>query len=156
MPSAYAKHLMPTLAQRLDEFLGGPQRAKQLELYEELALARTLLTQQIDTLTVLELAQSRGEVIEVPHLVAARQMVKDGLNLVADLASKQAKIEKDLTDKVGVQALGMFVEDITRMIHKRLGGDTEVAMQLTEDLMQLKLPGPGVDPGVRIVEVDLE
>lgn len=152
MPSAYAKHLMPTLAARLSEFLNSDERAEQILIFDEIALARVMLTQAIDTCTVLEM-QPAGSV-EIEHLLAARSQVRSGLELVADLCSKMARIDKERSDVVGVSSLGMFIEDVTRMIFRRLGDNNDVALALADDLKQVRLPGSdAIDPGVRIIEV---
>jgi hypothetical protein len=109
MPVGYSKYLMPSLAERLQDFLTGGDYQEQLRLYEEIALARTLLSKDLEL--------------------------------------------KSMADRVGVQQLGFFVEQITRVIYQRLGPENEeLAKQLAVDLKErVKLPAdPDHDPNVVI------
>lgn len=168
MPAVYAKCLMPSLAQRLEEQLECKSREEQLQLFEELALARTFLIENLELMTAARMA-SQHEDPEVrkkvpPHALAEMDMlVRQGINHVAELASKAARIQKDLADVVSVASLGFFVSQMTRVIHKRLteaGVPDEVVATLASDIReQVRLPAPGVNPQVnvdRVVEVSFD
>lgn len=154
MPSIYGKHMMPTLAARLEQFLGSKERAEQLRVYEEVALARTTLLGHLDTQMALMHAREKyreqhrdnGGMLECKiteeHLHAAQLAVDRSLQLVVQLCSTAARIEKDLADKVSVEHIGEFVEDLTRAIHRHLGDDPR-AQLIERDLRErVKLPAP--------------
>jgi hypothetical protein len=153
MPAAYAAHLRPALAERLQDFLGSKRREEQLEIFEEIALARTMLTEALDIAKVIH---GQGAEMEL----AAQRHVRDMMDTVADLCVRMARIGKDLADTVNVGALGMFVEEITRMMYARLGDQSDVARALADDLRQLRLPASGAqDPRVpldAVVEVSFD
>jgi hypothetical protein len=158
LPATYSKHLAPTLAQRLQEFLEDGDRREQLLLYQEIALARAQLTQALDLAMALDMARERGDAsVTVEMLVAARSNARSLIDLVADLCTRCAAIEKSMSDKVSVQQLGYFVEQITRVVHRRLG-DTPEARQIADDLRgRVKLPydpRAGAESDI-IIEVDL-
>lgn len=135
LPEVYERHLRPTLAAKLQEFLT-VDRTAQLELYKEIALSRTFLCESLDLLMAIE----GQEGVPPDVTVMARQQVRSATEHVADLVSRMSRIEKDLEDKVTVRQLGFFVEQITRLVHERLG-DSEVARQLADDLQnRLRLP----------------
>jgi hypothetical protein len=143
MPVGYSKYLMPSLAERLQDFLTGGDYQEQLRLYEEIALARTLLSKDLELLNALHKAvEDKNPTVTPEVLLTASQHVRRGTEHVADLCSKMAGIEKSMADRVGVQQLGFFVEQITRVIYQRLGPENEeLAKQLAVDLKErVKLP----------------
>jgi hypothetical protein len=95
----------------------------------------------------LMLGRENGETrIEVGHVLAASEAVNSALQRVAELCTRCAAVEKSLADKVGVEQLGFFVEEIVRVVHRRLG-ESEQARLLVEDLRnRVRVPGEGVDP----------
>lgn len=149
MPRRYKK-LMPRLAEKLTAFLEGETHAQQLELYEEIALARTFLDELLEMNTVV--SEQPDTPIELK--MALMKQIQDATTHVSDLVSKMARVERDLDDKVSVRALGMFVQDITRAIYKRLG-ETPEAQLLIEDLStRIQVPeDASVDPQI-IIEVE--
>ena len=143
MPSLYTKKMMPTLASRLEEFRTDPAM---IQLREEIALARAFLAEQVDMACVV-MAQSNAD---DGMRIAAMQLVRSATDHVADLVAKQATIEQRSGGSAPLEQLGFFIEQIARVIHKRVG-DGELAQQLTNDFKtQLKLPSPETDPCVRI------
>lgn len=154
MPSKYTKVMMPALAARLEAFLGSASHAEQLQIYDEIALARVMLENSIALWSAIE--PSTDPRITAEMKGAARMDVQRNMDVVTDLCARMARIEKDLSDKVSVRQLGMFVEQIARVIHARLGDSGEADMLIEDLRSQVRLPAdPQVDPQIR-VQVELE
>ncbi len=146
LPLVYAKHLRPTLAKRLGDFLDNPRRQEALELYDEIALARTYLTEAIERHEMLA-AINDAESGKIPGelLVASQSLVREHLDLVSDLCKKMAGIQKDLSDGLTAGHLGMFVEQITRIMRRVLGDDDPRVMEIAE-AMRTDVLLPREDP----------
>jgi hypothetical protein len=170
MPAPYRKHLMPSLQQVLDEFLESKPYQEALDLRDEIALARTLLSRDLEIWTQLQLLQHKqlkgenlnGDAKQPPittdHIAMASSAITDRLDQVAELCKKASEIERGLQDGVSVKALGFFVAQISAVIAAKLGpGNEEMVKQLSEELREkVKLPAnPELDPRVEI-RVDFE
>lgn len=139
MGKYYGVHLAPTLKQRMEEYLNSTERQKQLEIYEEIALSRTMLAEHVALMSVTIVAHQEGKVA-ADAVTTAMSIVQDGVERVARLCSQAAVIEKTLQDKVSAKHLDGFIQSITQVIFEVLGKDSPHAVAITDRLKQGELP----------------
>ncbi len=142
MPSLYSKHIGPTLAAKVEEMTQVPV-GEQLNLYDELALARGMLCQALDLQKRIEAKEASGQEVSIGGKAAAQQMVRDALDGVTDLVDKIVKIEKSMEGAMSVTQLSFFVAQLTSLIYGVLGKDhLDLAQRLHESIRDnLRLPG---------------
>lgn len=158
LSSRYSKCLLPTLARRLEDVAAEP--GEDMELSSEVAIARSSLVHHLELLAAAEKMPKPDPAVTVD----LEMLVRSDLKLVADLVSKGAAAKRAASDSVPLQALGAFVEQVTRVIHGVLGEEgaahaERIAVALKE---QVRLPGPGheafegrvIKPSVVTVDFD--
>lgn len=117
MGSFYSKQLGPTLAEKLQELTGKPH-SEQLQLYEEIALARCAAAEALRT--VAPVFEGNPNVTDSMRSLACG-IVQEAMSNVAQLVETASRIEKNAEDKISVNVLNLFVVQITYAIYKILG-----------------------------------
>lgn len=141
----YSKHLGPTLKKQLEEFLEGTHD-EQVQLYEELAMSRTMAVQAVKLAgAALENGRVDGD-----GKGLAIDVVQRSLSLVKDFVLAAAKLENDSKNTVTLRALDLFITQILRSIHVVLKDDEEKAMMIEAHVREnVRLPSAR-DPNVSL------
>lgn len=105
----YSRHLGKTLKAQLAEFLDAPH-GEQTQLYEELALSRTLA---LDGIKLFEAAQQSDE---DRTKALAHSILKDALSHVRDMCLAVSRIEKEAADKVSIKTIDLFIVQVVRAV----------------------------------------
>ncbi len=105
----YSKHLGKTLKACFADFLGAPH-GEQTQLYEELALARSMT---LESVKLFEAAMA-SNVDRTKAL--AYSLLKDALNHVRDMCLAVSRIEKEAADKVSLGTIDLFVVQVIRAV----------------------------------------
>lgn len=110
MADKYGKLLGPKLKARLETYLNCEERTKLVQLEDEIGLSRAMLAEQIVMMSAaLEQSDERLKALAI-------SIVRDGINHVADLCTKQSAIARNMSDKVSIEQLGAFVTQLTKII----------------------------------------
>jgi len=115
MPRFYSKYLNKTLQDYVEEQLAVSPR-EQLQLFEELAVARTMASKAARLYSASVGTDSEDTGIMV---------MRDALEFVVDVCTKAAAIEASSKDKLSVHNLVHAVNQITRIIYDVLGGTND-------------------------------
>lgn len=116
-PGFYLSRVSENIAARLEEILSTPVK-QQLQLYEEIAVARLAALQAVKAATPF----LEGDPRVTPQLAALMQEnLRRALSDVTMIVEKAAKIEANFHDKVSVNVISMVMMQVTREIHDTLG-----------------------------------
>lgn len=137
----YSKFLGPTLAERVQEFTKGPVQ-EQLSLYDELAVARGMLSQALELQKKVELAESMGKEITAGSKHAVQTAINEAMKNVGDMVDRIVKNEKAMEGNISITQLSFFVAQLTTIIFSVLGTKhVDLANELNEAIKtNLKLP----------------
>jgi hypothetical protein len=129
MPNFYSKHLNATLKEFVEAQIGESPR-EQLQLFEELALARTM---------ALRLVKLYGVSVGTDAEANATALMKDALSFVVDVCNKAAKVDAAGKDKLSVHNLNHAVLQVTRILYEVLGGEhdqlaKEIELRINREL----------------------
>ncbi len=145
MPSIYARELTKTLAESIAALQAEPP-AKQLQIFDELALMRDVAAQAIMQYGVArEAAASQPENMKLQGMVLETGAVmRDHLNDVVKLAETAGRIEQQAKDKISIPQLHYFVDQLIGAIYTALDGDVYTAKQIEKAIKnQVLLPSIG-------------
>jgi hypothetical protein len=134
LPLRYTQRLAPALRDRLEQQLE-QSRPEQLRIYDEIGVARVFAEEQIVLAGALLEAEVEGKDPQSMLLLKMKaiELAKDAMTHIADMCSKAAAIEKNLTDKVGVEQLGLFVQQVMKVLHRHLG-NSDLIDVIAEDM----------------------
>lgn len=132
----YSKYLGDTLSKRLAEMLEQPIGV-QVSLFEELAIVRT---QAVEAIRLWDAA------VESPKpdsktVQLAMEVVSGSLREVKEFCLAVSRIEKDAEDKVSLRIVGVFVDQIVRVVYRVCGEKYEGLADAIRE---------GIEEGVRL------
>ncbi len=131
----YSSQCRPTLKKLLDDLTGLPHH-KQMQLNEELALAR------VTALNAVKLADAAFESGDRKSMALAIPLLQDALMFVKDMCLAVSKIEAMMEDKVSLTVVDLYVTQIVRVISKHV--TEEVAERIATDIREnVKVPVDG-------------
>lgn len=150
MPKFYAKYVTKSLGQVLDEALNR-NPVEQLELLEELALMRDVAGQAVLYYSIAKDAIDAPNITDAQKqtrqqiLFAAGEILRERVEAVCGVAEKAQRITTNSKDRLQVQQLQYFIEQVTICLHKTFGDDKRIE-QFHEFLMQsVRIPQIGSD-----------
>jgi len=136
IPTFYRHKLGPTLRKAVDELLSAPH-ADQVQLYEELALAR-MQVQQV--LALIEPAMKKQDTAAL-----GAGLLHESLSHVRDMCLAVSRIEKDADDKVSLHVVDSFIVQILRAVYRACGdAHADIAKRIEEEIeTSVRLPVGG-------------
>lgn len=143
----YGKHLKGTLKKRLHDLVSCSHE-EQVQLYEELAVARAVA---LEAVTLLEPLVEHPEKTDVSTRALAVSCVREAITVVRDMALAVSRIEKDSEDKVSIHVLDLFVLQILKSIYRACGDDKDLAERIEAEVeFSVRMPDPSAgNLGVR-------
>ena len=144
------KKVGKTLKEKLAECLDEPV-AKQLALYEELALARVTAGEAIALGSIaLELPSNGASVAEAKAMAIAT--MRESLDHVSRICLAASRVEADARDKVSIKLIDVFISQINRAIYRVLGPEREdIARQIEAEISAtVMLPKEAGTPGTDV------
>jgi hypothetical protein len=154
----YRNRMRESLAKRIDEQLENAPLAAQLDLREELALAREAVGDVVELYSQVKEAQPEN----VIAAVAAGRQLTDALADLAKLTDSAAKIEDVKQKVVGSFAatMGTVINAVVRAMYESFGNDHRVVdcERRIRAMLEIKTQ-PGLDgvtslPGQDVLEMD--
>jgi hypothetical protein len=138
MGLSYSAYLGPTLQSAMEHFMRGTHK-EQLQLYEEIALARAGFAESVKLCSaVLDSKEANAAAKQ-----AAASALAAGAEDIGSLVDKMAKIEQAMDDKISVRQVSAFVEQLCEIIHAELKDDQAAAKRLSDAVKdKLKVPSP--------------
>lgn len=152
MTRFYSKYMTRTVREAVEDALAvSPQ--EQLQLFEELALMRTLAGESI------KLYSAAKETGKQPVIDTAAMIMQQQLNEVVRTCEAAARIDASAKDKVSVHTIHHFVDQIVRIAFDSFGDDPKAKEFEHLIRTQLKLPRSGNDgtsltPDMDVTEMD--
>ena len=144
MSCKYTQYLGPTFKAKLEEYIAQPHH-KQVSLHNELAVVRIAAEESVKLGGLaLEGGDPKTKDLALQCMIQAMSEVKD-------MAMAVSKIEKDLSDKVSLQVLDMFILQIMKCIEKEVPLEAVSAIQHRIDT-EVRLPKPGQVVNVKEIE----
>lgn len=146
LPKHYTRHLGETLKGRI-ESLANEAHQEQVQLYEELAVARVIAERAVK---LAEPVLTNGDMDVKMHALALG-VLGEALSNVKDLVLAAAKIENDSREKVSVRVLDLFVLQLLRAIYRSC--DEDVATRIEAEVRD-SVSLPSGDQPLEIPEVE--
>lgn len=118
LPVMYSRYVGPTLREALAAELSRP-RSEQVELYEELAMLRTLTADVVRTWSTL------AELGKHAEAMAMADLMKDNFDHIKSIANTISTIEARANDEVNVHTLNGIVAQMVSMLYSVCGVENE-------------------------------
>lgn len=162
MPRFYKKVLHKRLEQTLEDLLNDTSPSEQLQLYEELALMRTVADEAVGQYSAA--VQARDENLDPTKAAALQELVmttgmimRDHLNEVVRICEAAARIEQNAKDKISIHQLHFFVQQVVKCAYDAFDGQVTLAQLFDEKLRtNVRLPAPGQDGTDLLPSMDVQ
>lgn len=138
MPSFYGKYLNETLQEAVESQLRLPVE-NQLNLFEELAISRTLAKDALQ----MYAEESANPKSTREQILIAGKFLYSALEVVTNFCEKAAKVDSMQRDKYSIHTINSIVAQIVNIIHIVLDihDQHELAVELAREIrIQLKIP----------------
>lgn len=154
MANRYARFLGPKLKDAVEAFQNSEDKQEQLRIHDEIAVMRGLLQEQI---AMAQAALDAKDVTDATKNLAI-EVMRMGLNNVAELCAKAAQIEKNLSDKISVDHLNFVIQQLCKIISDETKEQPAIADRILERFdNDVQLPCADVKTNQKIlVKVDYD
>jgi len=148
MHGYYSQNLGPTLAAKIEELANRPHE-KQIQLYEEIAVARLAALEAIKLASpVLEGREGVTDTLRA----MTQELLRAALGQVQNLVEAAARIEKMSEDKISLTVVNLIVTQMTRAVYDVLGDEHIDLAKRIDARLQADVHMPAVDRGGRLDE----
>ena len=140
MPGIYDRVLTRTLAESIAALQAEPP-AKQMQIFDELALMRDVAAEAVKLYSVAReaAAQQPDNMKLTEQVLSTGAVMREHLNEVVRLAEVAGRIEQQAKDKISIPQLYFFVDQLVHAIYVALDGDVVLAKQIERTIKETVL-----------------
>lgn len=135
MPSVYNRALTKTLAESINTLQAAPP-AKQLQIFDELALMRDVATEAVKLYSIAREASAAApdNMKLTEQVLAMGAVMREHLNEVVKLCEAAARMEQQAKEKISVPQLHFFVDQLVHAIYLACEGDVIMAKHIEQSI----------------------